>query len=87
MPMLPVAGVSMTMAAVQEQMQHWTQEEQHIREGAKHMRPMFSDEKERGNGQEPEQHQPARCSPPARELRLGSVHHMSLLFHHQRAMW
>jgi hypothetical protein len=53
------------MAAVQEQMQYRAQQEQHKRQGAKHMRPVLHDQEERGNGQEAEQYQPARCPQPA----------------------
>ena len=53
------------MSAVQEQMQHGAQEEQQVREHAEDMCPVFREEKKRGNGEEGEQHQPARRPHPA----------------------
>jgi hypothetical protein len=50
-----MAGVPSTVPAVHEQMQHGTQEEQHIRQDTKHMRAVFHDEEERGNGEEGEE--------------------------------
>ena len=59
-----MVGMAMLVPAMHEQMQHRTQEEQQVREHAEDMRPVFREEKKRGNGEECEQDQPARrpCS-------------------------
>jgi hypothetical protein len=45
-----MVSVPAAMPAVHEQMQHGAQEEQHIRQDTEHVRPVFYDEEERGNG-------------------------------------
>jgi hypothetical protein len=45
------------MAAVQEQMQHGTQEEQHVRQGINDVGAMFQNQEERRNRQEGEKDQ------------------------------
>src|SRR5262249_57279578 len=42
------------------------------------MRPVLRDQKERGNGQEPEQHHPTRCPQPATRWRCVFMRHISL---------
>jgi len=63
--MCHVVGVIMAVPAMHKQVQHGAQEEQQVREHAEDMRPVFREEKKRGNGKEREQDQPARRPHPA----------------------
>jgi proteasome assembly chaperone (PAC2) family protein len=60
-----VVRVCATMAAVQEQMQHGTQEEQHIRQDIDNVGTMFQYQEERRDSQEGEEDQSAWRSEPA----------------------
>jgi hypothetical protein len=57
-------GMSMTVPAMHQQMQQGAQEKQQVREHTKDMRPVFREEKKRGNGKECEQDQPSRRPHP-----------------------
>jgi hypothetical protein len=60
-----VVDVSMAVPAMHEQMQQRAQQEQDIRERTENMRPVFRDEKKRGNSKEREQDQPTWRPCPA----------------------
>jgi hypothetical protein len=64
MPVHIMIGMSMTVLAMHQPMQHGAQEEQQVREHAEDMRPMFREEKKHGNGKVCEQDQPARRPHP-----------------------
>jgi hypothetical protein len=53
------------MSAVQEQMEHGTQEEQHIRQDSEDVGAVFQNQEERRNSQEREEDQSTWRSEPA----------------------
>jgi hypothetical protein len=58
-------GMSMTVPSMHQHMQQGAQKEQQVREHAEDMRPVFREEKKRGNGEKREQDQPAPRPHPA----------------------
>jgi len=56
--------VAASMLAMQEQMQHWAQEQQQKRQHTPRMGPVFGHDEERGNGEKNKEHWARRRPDP-----------------------